>query len=177
MRSAAKAVNFGIVYGISDFGLSRNTGLTRWEAADFMKMYLSRYPAIGVFMQEAVAQAKSKGYAATMLGRRRYIREMTAANRNIRMFGERAAMNSPIQGTAADIIKFAMIRVHDRLHREGLAARLILQVHDELIIEAPTAEVPVVEALLREEMEQAAALSVALTVDVHSGDTWFDTKG
>ena len=174
MRSAAKAVNFGIVYGISDFGLSRNTGLTRWEAADFMKMYLSRYPAIGVFMQEAVAQAKSKGYASTMLGRRRYIREMTAANRNIRMFGERAAMNSPIQGTAADIIKLAMIAVDRAL--EGMESRLILQVHDELIVEAPEHEAEEAARILKAEMEKVMQLDVPLRADVSVGKNWLECK-
>ena len=174
MRSAAKAVNFGIVYGISDFGLSRNTGLTRWEAADFMKMYLARYPAIGVFMQEAVAQAKSRGYASTMLGRRRYIREMSAANRNIRMFGERAAMNSPIQGTAADIIKLAMIAVDRAL--EGMEARLILQVHDELIVEAPEHEAEEAACILKAEMEKVMALDVPLRADVSIGKNWLECK-
>ena len=174
MRSAAKAVNFGIVYGISDFGLARNTGLARWEAAEFMKMYLARYPAIGVFMQEAVAQAKEAGYASTMLGRRRYIREMASANRNIRSFGERAAMNSPIQGTAADIIKLAMIAVEKAL--EGMESRLILQVHDELIVEAPEHEAEEAARILKAEMEKVMVLDAPLRADVSIGRSWFDCK-
>jgi len=174
MRSAAKAVNFGIVYGISDFGLARNTGLARWEAAEFMKMYLARYPAIGVFMQEAVAQAKDAGYASTMLGRRRYIREMASANRNIRSFGERAAMNSPIQGTAADIIKLAMIAVEKAL--EGMESRLILQVHDELIVEAPEHEAEEAARILKEEMEKVMELDAPLRADVSVGKNWLECK-
>ncbi|MDO4739501.1 MAG: DNA polymerase I [Eubacteriales bacterium] len=174
MRSAAKAVNFGIVYGISDFGLSRNTGLTRYEAADFMKTYLARYPAIGVFMQEAVAQARSAGYARTMLGRRRYIPEMSSANRNIRSFGERAAMNSPIQGTAADIIKLAMIAVEKAL--QGMQARLILQVHDELIVEAPQHEAERAAQILKEEMEKVMLLDAPLRADVSVGRNWLECK-
>lgn len=174
MRSAAKAVNFGIVYGISDFGLSRNTGLTRKQAAEFMQMYLARYPAIGMFMQEAVAQAKSKGYASTMLGRRRYIRELESPNRNIRMFGERAAMNSPIQGTAADIIKLAMIAVDKAL--QSTESRLILQVHDELIVEAPQSEAEDVARILKAEMERVMDLDAPLRADVSIGKNWLECK-
>ncbi len=174
MRSAAKAVNFGIVYGISEFGLSKNTGLTRAQAADFMKMYLARYPAIGVFMQEAVAQAKDSGYAKTLLGRRRYIAEMASSNRNIRQFGERAAMNSPIQGTAADIIKLAMIAVEKAL--AGMESRLILQVHDELIVEAPEHEAEEAARILKSEMEAVMRLDVPLRADVSIGKSWFECK-
>ena len=177
MRSRAKAVNFGIIYGIGAHSLSEDIGVSYGEAKAYIEGYLAHYSAVAGFMERMVAEAKEKGYCETVFGRRRPLPELRAGNAMMRAFGERVARNAPIQGTAADIIKFAMIRVHDRLAREGLAARLILQVHDELIIEAPAAEVPVVEALLREEMEQAAALTVALTVDVHSGDTWYDTKG
>ncbi|MBO5796840.1 MAG: DNA polymerase I, partial [Clostridia bacterium] len=177
MRSRAKAVNFGIIYGIGAHSLSEDIGVSYGEAKAYIEGYLAHYSAVAGFMERMVAEAKEKGYCETVFGRRRPLPELRAGNAMMRAFGERVARNAPIQGTAADIIKFAMIRVHDRLAREGLAARLILQVHDELIIEAPAAEVPVVEALLREEMEQAAALTVALTVDVHSGNTWYDTKG
>ena len=177
MRSRAKAVNFGIIYGIGAHSLSEDIGVSYGEAKAYIEGYLAHYSAVAGFMERMVAEAKEKGYCETIFGRRRPLPELRAGNAMMRAFGERVARNAPIQGTAADIIKFAMIRVHDRLAREGLAARLILQVHDELIVEAPAAEVPVVEALLREEMEHAVALSVALTVDVHSGDTWYDTKG
>ena len=176
MRSAAKAVNFGIVYGISDFGLSRNTGLTRAEAAQFMKMYLTRYPAVGIYMQEQIALAKSKGYVTTILGRRRYIREMASANRNVRQFGERAAMNSPVQGSAADIIKLAMIAVDRALREGGFEARLLLQVHDELIVEAPEREAEAVARLLKAEMEGVMDLSAPLRADVSVGKDWFACK-
>ena len=177
MRSRAKAVNFGIIYGIGAHSLSEDIGVTYSEAKRYIDGYLAHYSAIAGFMDRMVKEAKEKGYAQTLFGRRRPLPELQSGNAVTRSFGERVARNAPIQGTAADIIKFAMIRVRDRLRREGLAARLILQVHDELILEAPKAEVPAVEKLLKEEMEGAASLSVALTVDVHSGPTWFDAKG
>ena len=176
MRSAAKAVNFGIVYGISDFGLSRNTGLTRAQAGEFMKMYLKRYPAVGIYMQEQIAQAKSRGYVTTILGRRRYIREMASANRSVRQFGERAAMNSPVQGSAADIIKLAMIAVDRALKQSGFAAKLLLQVHDELIVEAPEGEAEAVARLLKAEMEGVMELAAPLRADVSIGKDWYACK-
>ncbi len=172
MRSAAKAVNFGIVYGISDFGLARNIGVSRNEAKSFIERYLSRYPGIKRFMDDAVTAGKLNGYAETLLGRRRYLPELRSPNFNIRAFGERAAMNSPIQGTAADIIKLAMVRVSEALQKGGFEARLILQVHDELIIEAPEKEVPAVSALLKQQMEQVISLEVPLVADVSVGDNW-----
>lgn len=172
MRSAAKAVNFGIVYGISDFGLARNIGVSRAQAAGFIKRYLDRYPGIRRFMDEAVARGKTDGYVTTLMGRRRYLRELSSDNYNIRSFGERAAMNSPIQGSAADIIKLAMVRVREALRAQGFQARLILQVHDELIVEAPQSEAGPVSELLRREMENVVRLDVPLKVDVSTGRDW-----
>ena len=177
MRSAAKAVNFGIVYGISDFGLARNIGVTRQQAAQFIERYFERYPLIKKYMDECVETGKRQGYVTTLMGRRRYLPELAAGNDfNTRKFGERAAMNSPIQGTAADIIKMAMVRVHRELDEGGFRARLILQVHDELIIEAPTDEVEKVQALVKRAMEGVVTLDVPLKVDVSAGQSWYDTK-
>ena len=176
MRSAAKAVNFGIVYGISDFGLARNVGVSRREAAAFIERYFSRYPGVRRFMDDAVARGKLLGYSTTMFGRRRPLPELSSSNYNTRSFGERAAMNTPVQGTAADIIKLAMVRVHERLKELNLRARLILQVHDELIVETPPEELDAVAQVLKTCMEGAAQLSVPLVADVHAGRTWFDAK-
>ncbi|MBQ4265331.1 MAG: DNA polymerase I [Clostridia bacterium] len=176
MRSSAKAVNFGIVYGISDFGLANNLHISRKEAGEFIDRYFARYGAVRAFMDACVAQGKAEGYSVTMYGRRRPLPELSSSNYNRRQFGERAAMNTPVQGAAADIIKIAMNAVRDRLAGEGLAARLILQVHDELIVECPQHEQQAVENLLRECMEGAAQLSVPLVADVHAGHSWYDTK-
>lgn len=172
MRSASKAVNFGIVYGISDFGLARNIGVSRKQAAEFIERYLTRYAGIKRFMDASVAQGKLQGYVTTLFGRRRYLPELSSANYNVRSFGERAAMNSPIQGTAADIIKLAMVEAHRVLAREGLKAKLILQVHDELIVESPPEEVDRVSGLLREAMEGVARMRVPLKVDLSVGRDW-----
>jgi DNA polymerase-1 len=176
MRSAAKAVNFGIVYGISEFGLARNIGVTRAEAAAFIARYFERYPGVRQFMDAAVAQGKALGYSSTLLGRRRPLPELTADNRNTRSFGERVAMNTPVQGTAADVIKLAMVRVADRLAAAGLQSRLILQVHDELIVECPTDEAETAASILRDCMESALPLHVPLVADVHTGRSWYETK-
>ena len=176
MRSSAKAVNFGIVYGISDFGLASNLHISRKEAAEFISRYFARYPAIHRFMDACVSQGKAEGYSVTMYGRRRPLPELSSPNYNRRQFGERAAMNTPVQGAAADIIKIAMNAVHDELKASGLTAKLILQVHDELIVEAPEEEREQVETLLRRCMENAASLRVPLIADVHSGHSWYDTK-
>ena len=176
MRSSAKAVNFGLVYGISEFGLARNIGVSRKRAGEFIARYFDRYPGVKRFMDEAVKEGYDKGYAVTMMGRRRQLPELKASNANTRNFGERAAMNTPVQGTAADIIKLAMVRVHDRLKKEGLRARLILQVHDELLIEAPKEEEETVCRILRECMEQVFTLSVPLVAEVKTGQSWFETK-
>ena len=176
MRSSAKAVNFGIVYGISYFGLASNLHISRKEAAEFISRYFARYPAIHRFMDACVSQGKAEGYSVTMYGRRRPLPELSSPNYNRRQFGERAAMNTPVQGAAADIIKIAMNAVHDELKASGLTAKLILQVHDELIVEAPEEEREQVETLLRRCMENAASLRVPLIADVHSGRSWYDTK-
>ena len=176
MRSRAKAVNFGIVYGISDFGLAANLHISRKEAAEFIARYFERYPSVRSFMDQCVAQGKAKGYSVTMFGRRRPLPELSSSNYNQRQFGERAAMNTPVQGAAADIIKIAMNAVSRRLYENRLRAKLILQVHDELIVEAPFDEEEIVTGILRESMEQAAALSVPLVADVHSGHSWAETK-
>lgn len=175
-RSAAKAVNFGIVYGISDYGLARNLGITRKEAAHYIELYLARYPGIQHYMLESVAAGKRDGYVRTLMGRRRELPELQSSNYNTRSFGERVAMNMPIQGTAADVIKLAMVRVHEALQREGLQAKLILQIHDELIIDAPFEEAARVEKLLAECMENVIALSVPLSAEVKTGRSWFETK-
>ena len=176
MRSAAKAVNFGLVYGISEFGLARNLGVSRAQAAEFMKRYFARYPKVHAFMDACVARGRAEGFVTTLRGRRRYLKDLTSSNYNMRSFAERAAMNSPIQGTAADIIKIAMIRVDRALKEQHLKARLILQVHDELIVEAPLEEQDAVVALLRQAMEQAETLSVPLIVDITTGGTWYACK-
>ena len=172
MRSACKAVNFGIVYGISDFALAKNIGVTRAEARGFIDRYFERYSGVRAYMDAAVQSAREKGYAETLMGRRRYLPEINSGNFNVRSFGERCAMNSPIQGTAADIIKLAMIRVADALKAAGMRSRLILQVHDELILEAPKDEAAQAQRLLKNEMENVMRLSVPLTVDVNVGENW-----
>ena len=176
MRSAAKAVNFGIVYGISDFGLANNIGITRKRAGDFISRYFERYPAVQAFMEQAKKDGYLNEYASTLYGRRRKLKELKSSNVNLRNFGERAAMNTPIQGTAADIIKAAMVAVHERLEAEGLKAKLILQVHDELLIESPLEEKDSVVALLRACMENVIVLKVPLTCDIKTGNSWYDTK-
>lgn len=176
LRSRAKAVNFGIVYGIGAFSLAKDIGVTRKEADSYIKEYLRLYSGIDNYMKNVVEQAKSDGYVTTMFGRRRYLPELSASNHNLRAFGERVARNMPIQGTAADIIKIAMIRVHDRLKKENMKSRLILQVHDELIVESPEDEAESAAALLSEEMQSAVSLSVPLTADAGIGRTWYDAK-
>ncbi len=176
MRSSAKAVNFGIVYGISDFGLANNLHISRKEAAEFIARYFARYGAVRAFMDACVAQGKAEGYSVTLYGRRRPLPELTSPNYNRRQFGERAAMNTPVQGAAADIIKIAMNAVHRKLSEENLEARLILQVHDELIVECPQNEQERVMQLVKDCMENAASLKVPLVADVHAGRSWFDTK-
>ncbi len=171
-RRNAKAVNFGIVYGISSFGLSQDLSISKKEAADYIEQYFATYPGVKAFLDGLVAGAKEKGYITTMFGRRRPVPELSSSNFMQRSFGERVAMNSPIQGTAADIIKIAMVRVYRRLREEGLRAKLILQVHDELIVEAPEAEARQVQALVQEEMEAAVSLAVPMEVDAKTGKDW-----
>ena len=174
MRSRAKAVNFGIVYGIGAFSLAKDIGVTRKEADEYIKGYLNTYAGVKQYMDRAVKDAKESGYCETIFGRRRYLPELRSSNANLRSFGERVAMNMPIQGTAADIIKLAMISVSRRLKEEGLQSRLILQVHDELIVEALEEEAERVAVILKEEMQNAADLSVPLEVDANTGSTWYD---
>jgi DNA polymerase-1 len=176
MRRQAKAVNFGIVYGISDYGLSQSLGITRKEAGKFIDRYLESFPGVKEYMEESVRDAKEKGYVTTLLHRRRYISEITSRNFNLRSFAERTAMNTPIQGSAADIIKLAMIHMAARLKEENMQAKLLLQVHDELIFEAPADEIEKLEKLVPEVMEQAIELTVPLKVDYSYGPTWFDAK-
>lgn len=176
MRSNAKAVNFGIIYGISEYGLARDTGISRYEAKRYIESYFARYPGIKAFLEDMVSLAKETGYASTLMGRRRYLPELTSSKYLTRAFGERVAMNMPIQGTAADIIKAAMIKVYKRLKEEGCKARLILQVHDELLIDCPKAEADKVKKLLKESMESAFPMEVPLKVSVAAGETWYDAK-
>ena len=176
MRSSCKAVNFGIVYGISDFSLAQDIGVTRKEAGEFIRAYLATYPGVAKYMEDIKENAREKGYVSTLFGRRRALPELKSKNFNIRSFGERVAMNTPIQGTAADIIKIAMVRVHDRLLREGLESRLILQVHDELILEAPKTEQETAMRLLKEEMEAAFVMDAPLVAEAKAGHSWYDTK-
>ena len=172
MRRRAKAVNFGIVYGISDFSLSQDIGVTRREAKEYMERYFETYSGVRAYMTQVVEDAREKGYVSTIMGRRRWLPELKSSNFNTRSFGERVALNAPIQGTAADLIKKAMIRVDARLRAEGLEARLVLQVHDELIVECPEEEAQRVRELLTEEMEGVARLAVPLTAEAHSGQSW-----
>ena len=172
MRSASKAVNFGIVYGISDFALAKNIGVSRAEAREFMARYFERYPGVKAYMEKSVEEARERGYALTLMGRRRYLPELASSNFNVRSFGERCAMNSPIQGTAADIIKLSMIRVDEELKDSGLRAKLILQVHDELILEAPQEEADRAAELLKRCMEGVMQLEVPLRTDISIGGDW-----
>ncbi len=174
LRKRAKAVNFGIVYGISSFSLAEDIGVSRKEAQDYINAYFRKYPAVREYLDSTVAKAKEDGYVSTMFGRRRYIPELKAKNKNTVAFGERVAMNTPIQGTAADIIKKAMVDTDAALKEAGLKARLILQVHDELIVEAPAEEAEAVKELLTEKMQNTARLLVPLIAEAHAGKTWLD---
>lgn len=175
-RSNAKAVNFGIIYGISSFGLSQDLSISRKEAADYIEKYFETYPKIKGFLDQLVKDAKEQGYVTSLFGRRRPVPELTSSNFMQRSFGERVAMNSPIQGTAADIIKIAMIRVEQKLREQGLKSRLILQVHDELLVETHKGEVELVKAILSEEMKNAAQLAVTLEIEMNQGENWYETK-
>jgi DNA polymerase-1 len=175
-RNIAKMVNFGIIYGISSFGLSENLEIPREEAQEYIDAYLARFPFVQDFIQRTIEQAKEDGYVTTLLGRRRPVPEIRASNRQTRSLGERLAVNSVMQGTAADVIKVAMVRIHNRLREEGRGSRLVLQVHDELLVEAPDAEVSLVKELVREEMCTAYPLDPPLAVDVGAGDNWNDAK-
>ena len=175
-RRNAKAVNFGIVYGISSFGLSQDLSITRKEAAEYIERYFETYPGIKTFLDDTVAHAKEQGYVVTLFGRRRPVPELSSSNFMQRQFGERVAMNSPIQGTAADIIKIAMIAVDKELTKRKMKSRLVLQVHDELLVEAWKEELEEVQAILKECMENAATLDVPLDIDMHTGQSWYEAK-
>ncbi|CAD5901038.1 MAG: DNA polymerase I [Carnobacterium sp.] len=176
MRRQAKAVNFGIVYGISDYGLSQNLGITRKEAQTFIDTYFEKYPGVKQYMSDIVREAKDKGYVETLFHRRRFLKDINSRNFNLRSFAERTAMNTPIQGSAADIIKVAMIQMDRRLKAENLKTKMLLQVHDELIFEAPEEEIAILEKLVPEVMESAVKLNVPLKVDSSYGDSWYDAK-
>lgn len=176
MRSVSKAVNFGIVYGISEFSLAEDIGVTRSEAKRYIEAYLDHYRGVREYMKAIVESARRDGYVTTMFGRRRYIPEITSKNFNLRSFGERVALNAPIQGTAADIIKIAMLNTHKRLRESGISAALVLQVHDELIVEATKADAEIAARVLAEEMENVCNLSVPLVAEAGIGETWYDAK-
>ena len=175
-RSHAKAVNFGIIYGISDFGLARQLGITRKEAADYIKTYFERYPRIHEFMNSMVEEAKKTGRAVTLFGRYRELPDINSKNFNRRSFAERTAMNTPIQGTAADIMKMAMIEVYNRLKKGGYKSRVLLQVHDELVAEVVKEEKEEIASLLKDAMESVVTLKVPLVADVNEGKNWAETK-
>ena len=175
-RRNAKAVNFGIVYGISSFGLSQDLSITKKEAAKYIDSYFETYPGIKRFLDDAVAHAKEMGYVVTLFGRRRPVPELSSSNFMQRSFGERVAMNAPIQGTAADIMKIAMIGVNRAFKENHMKSRVVLQVHDELLVEAHNSEIEQVQKILKREMEGAASLNVPLEIDMHTGSTWYEAK-
>ena len=176
MRRRAKTVNFGIVYGISDFGLSEQLGISRREAHSFIESYYKSYPGIKSYMDSVVASCEEKGYVSTLCGRRREIPEIKDKNRNVREFGKRAAMNAPIQGSAADLIKIAMINISGKLKEGGYRSKMILQVHDELIFDVPGDELEAVKKIVTDEMTTAMKLDVPLTVECSAGNNWFEAK-
>ena len=172
MRRAAKSVNFGIIYGQTAYGLAIELGIPRAEAQRYINSYFKKYPGIKEYMDAAIEMARRDGYVTTMLGRRRYLPDIKASNRQVRQFAERNAINSPLQGSAADLIKVAMNAIHHRLEAEGFAARMILQVHDELVFEAPVEEADRLVEMVKSEMESAGDLRVPLVVDVNKGANW-----
>ena len=176
MRKKAKAVNFGILYGIGAYSLAGDIGVSRAQAKEYIDQYLAGFPKVDAYLKRTIAEAYETGYVTTLFGRRRYIPDLSGKNKMLQKFGERVAMNSPIQGTAADLIKLSMIRVHQKLKDSGLDARLILQVHDELLIEASEASAAQAERILKEEMENVVHYAVPLTVEIHTAKTWFDAK-
>ena len=176
LRRRAKTINFGIVYGMSRFGLAKDIGCSPTEAQEYLDKYFSTHREVKDFMDETVRRAKEEGYITTILGRRRFIPELQSSNYNLRSFGERAAMNMPLQGSAADIIKIAMIRVADRLKTEKLSAKMVLQVHDELLLDSPESELDRAAKILKEEMESALKLNVPLIAEVSVGRSWYDAK-
>ena len=176
MRRNAKAVNFGIVYGISDYGLSQNLGISRKAAQEYIDTYFENYPGVKQYMEESVREAKDKGYATTLYNRRRYLPDINSRNYNVRSFAERTAINTPIQGSAADILKLAMIELDKRLKKEKLQATMLLQVHDELVFEVPETELATLDQLVKEVMEHTVDLDVPLITDSSWGKTWYEAK-
>jgi DNA polymerase-1 len=176
MRARAKTINFATIYGQGPFALSRQLGISQEEAKEFIRRYFERFSGVRRFLDLQIEKAREQGYVETIFGRRRYIPELRDSNYGIRAFGERTAMNSPLQGSAADLIKVAMINLHRRLRDSGLKSGILLQVHDELVLESPLDEVEEVTELVRSEMEGAASLSVPLVVDIGVGDNWLDAK-
>jgi len=176
MRRQAKAVNFGIVYGISDFGLAQNLNIPQKDAKRFIEEYFRKFPGVRKYMDEIVEQAKEKGFVTTLMNRRRYLPDIRSRNFHLRSFAERTAMNTPIQGTAADLIKLAMVRIDRALREAQMDARMLLQVHDELIFECPQDELNELQQLVRDNMENAMTLNVPLRVDTAYGRTWYDAK-
>jgi DNA polymerase-1 len=174
LRRRAKGVNFGIVYGITDFGLARDIGVSREEAHAYIENYFYQHPGVRKFIQETIELARERGYVNTLLKRRRFLPDILSSNRAVRAFGERTAINTPIQGSAADIIKLAMLRIDHALREKGLQARMLLQVHDELVFELPPAEIPVLVPLVREGMEKVMELRVPLEVEIKIGPNWYD---
>jgi len=172
MRRKAKAVNFGIIYGISAFGLAQDIGVSNAEAKRYIDSYFARYPKVREFIDRTIEDTKARGYVTTLLGRRRFIPELASSTAAVRNFGERTAVNTPIQGTAADLIKLAMIHIQARIKREELRSRMILQVHDELVFEVPDREIETMKTLVREEMEGVLTLSVPIKVDMGVGKNW-----
>ncbi len=171
-RDTAKTTNFSVIYGVTAFGLSRGLSISQKEAAQYLQRFFARHPKLRAYLDATVAGGRERGYVATLLGRRRYLPELRSGNPNLRGFAERMATNAPIQGTAADLIKIAMVRMAAAMAERGLRARMLLQVHDELLFEAPPEEVPALEALAREVMESAMTLDVPLKVDIKSGNDW-----
>lgn len=176
LRKRAKAVNFGVIYGISAFSLADDIGVSRVQAQNYIDAYFKRHPAIRDYLDETVKKAREDGFVSTMFGRRRYITELSAKNKNLQAFGERVAMNTPIQGTAADIIKKAMVDTDAALKAAGMKARIVLQIHDELIVEAPADEAVVAAAILKDKMENTVKLLVPLVAEAHIGKSWFEAK-
>ena len=176
MRAVAKSVNFGIIYGMSAFGLANNLNISNVKAGEYIKRYFEKYPEVKSFMEENVNFAKEKGYVKTIMGRKRYIQELQSSNFAVRQFGERAAMNMPLQGSSADIIKLAMVNVYNRMLENQLKSQLILQIHDELVVDVYQAECEIVQKILREEMEGVMQLAVPLVVNMHIGSNWYETK-
>ena len=175
-RRNAKAVNFGVVYGISDYGLSNNLGISRKDAKNYIETYFERYPGIKAYMDSVVREAKDKGYVETIYHRRRELPDINSRNFNIRNFAERTAINSPIQGSAADILKVAMINLDQQLEEQNLKTKMLLQVHDEIVLEVPNSELEIVKKLVKETMESAIELAVPLIADENEGATWYEAK-